>query len=154
MSVQQERVVSHGERALQISQADIATRMSDLAAITAALMRSVAELGRLDARLGPLRLQADVFASEVQRLASGGNAAHTSYRRLVPYRLWRDAAGENQDLGDLPAALPGLLEALDHDKLEADQAAALAAQLDLLSESFRQAGRRVLQQVLVPPPAT
>jgi hypothetical protein len=154
MSVQQEQVVSHGERALQISQADIAARMSDLAATTAALMRSVAELGKLDARLAPLRVQADEFAAEVQRLAAGGNAALTSYRRLVPYRLWKDAAGEDQDLGDLPDALPGLLDALDQDKLDQKLASALAAQLDQLSVSFRLAGRRALQQVLVPPPAT
>lgn len=154
MSVQQERVVSHGERALQINQADIATRMSDLAATTAALMRSVAELGKFDLRLTPLRVQAEVFASEVKRLATGGDAALTSYRRLVPYRLWKDAAGENQDLGDLPEALPRLLNALDYEKLDPDLAAALAAQLDLLSASFRLAGRRALQQVLVPPPAT
>ena len=137
-------VVSHGERAVQLDRAQLATRLSDLTATTADLFELIAAGVRGDdERLIPVRQLAGELAESLPRLLVEPPAT-VSYRRLVPFLTVSEAIGDNEELRGLLEELPS---ALAEQNLGREAANQLAERLRGLSQAFEAVGLEALVAV-------
>jgi hypothetical protein len=145
-----DRVVSHGERALELERAKVATRISDLASTSALFLQTIANIREVDPTLAPVRAQVGEFAALVARLGTKPEPS-AAYRRLVPFLTWEEAVHSGEGLDEIAARLPELLGAIDAEKFEQSALLEMATNLRRVSAELEKMARQVLQKATVAP---
>lgn len=136
-------VVTNGLQARELQFADLAVRMSDLAATTSTLLRVVADHGWQE-RLGPLESQARSFIEAANELQAGA-PERSPYRSLVPFKVWQAGAGQMPEVGSVTERLPELLASIRVAGAESEVLRRQAKVLRELSLTFQKLANQALQ---------
>lgn len=138
-------ISGHGHRARQLQSANIATRLSNYSAVTAALFSTASIKHDLDlAKLELLIQRTREFAEVIEGLQVRDPSSAKTYRELVPFEVWHNGTTRVEIEANLAGRIRTLLDQLSAGTVDVKELQIESERFDHLAEIFRDLGRELV----------